>query len=179
MLEHNGEVFAGPVERAPEYGDEAQGCWVPKTKTWEDLGIDIPEPPDTEEASDIGPVKAAEYLPFLKRFRTIVEDMRSDIPNKRAQLIALKDEDDHSPTIWERLCVSYPDFPNSYFYHEFTLIPAIGMKTAKALFDSGIRTIGELSACSQEALSKVPGVGSRAARAVAAHFHNESESATS
>lgn len=50
-----------------------EGIWVPITKTYRELGIDIDDAPPGEQASDIGPIVAADYLPFLVAIRKIVE----------------------------------------------------------------------------------------------------------
>ena len=51
-----------------------EGIWMPKTKTYRDLGIDVDEPKSTM-ASDIGPIPSdgGGYLKFLLEVRQAVE----------------------------------------------------------------------------------------------------------
>ncbi len=76
VLEHHGGLFRGPGEPAA-YGPAADGIWLPNPRTWKELGIDLSQVPESEHASDIGPIRPGDYLPFLKEFRSIVESCTS------------------------------------------------------------------------------------------------------
>jgi hypothetical protein len=51
-------------------------CWVPVTRSWRSLDIDVEEMPETTIASEVGqlPVSGGDFLPFLLEYRMIVED---------------------------------------------------------------------------------------------------------
>jgi hypothetical protein len=51
-------------------------CWVPVTRSWRSLGIDLDEMPEATMASEVGqiPVCGGDFLPFLIEYRMIVED---------------------------------------------------------------------------------------------------------
>jgi hypothetical protein len=63
-------------DRPTEIVPMQHACWVPVTRSWHSLGIDMDEIPETTMASEIGqiPVNGGEFLPFLIEYRMIVED---------------------------------------------------------------------------------------------------------
>lgn len=74
-LRRHGEFHEGgecPTEVVP--GNI--GCWMPVLKTWRQLGIDLPEIPDSTMASEAGqiPLDGGDFLPFLIEYRMIVEE---------------------------------------------------------------------------------------------------------
>lgn len=74
-LQRHGEFHEGskrPAERLPR----AHAIWIFALKSWSELGIELPEVPDSTMASQIGqiPVDGGEFLPFLLEYRMIVED---------------------------------------------------------------------------------------------------------
>jgi hypothetical protein len=112
VLVHHGEIFAGPPGKAPVYGSPADGIWVPQTKSWKDLGIDIEEMPEGTHTSDIGLILPSEYLPFLVQFRSIVES--SDSPGEKLiRLESFAQSSTSHSSIWARLTSSYSNFPAS------------------------------------------------------------------
>ena len=59
----------------PEVGEPWMGIWVPKVKTWKELGFKgIKEFPESDVASDIGPVNHKKYLKFLIEIRAAAEN---------------------------------------------------------------------------------------------------------
>ncbi len=113
VLEHHGEVFNGPPSRAPRYGTQADGIWLPNIKSFQALGIDLPEPPEFTTASDIGPILPSSYIPFLLGFRNIVEG-NAAFENKLSALCALACESESYAEIWSRAAISYQDFPTRF-----------------------------------------------------------------
>ena len=158
VLEHHGEVFEGPPSKAPRYGSQADGIWVPKTKSWSQMGLNLQEPPESTCASEIGPIKPAVYLPFLKAFRRIVEADRPH-EDKLRNLQQLEGRSTSFAEIWVRLQKAYADFPHSFFYFELTELPGVGGKTARSLYQAGFRSVQEVLTASREALLAVPGIG--------------------
>lgn len=138
VLEHHGETFQGPPSKAPVYCSEADGGWDLKLKSWADLAgsesvrqrlIAIGEP-ERESASDVGPVKPSEYLPFLKDFRRIVEKP-SAVSSLLNELDSLPCSSPTYQQFWQKLSETYRDFPKSFFYMKFTEVSGIGAKAAK------------------------------------------------
>jgi hypothetical protein len=74
-LRRHGEFHEGsdpPAEVVPMQ----HACWVPVTRSWRSLGIEMDEIPETTMASEVGqiPVNGGDFLPFLIEYRMIVED---------------------------------------------------------------------------------------------------------
>ncbi len=91
VLQHHGEVHCGPPSAVPIYGSLGDGIWMYNTKSWSELaGRKVWDPPESCCASDIGPVLASKYLPFLKKFRAIVESNDS-VDQRLSQLVELQD----------------------------------------------------------------------------------------
>ena len=77
VLLHHGEIHS----KMPDdiiIRSQWEGIWLPATKTFSELGIDMPEP-EGIMASQIGyiPSNGGDYLPFLIRVREIVETVNS------------------------------------------------------------------------------------------------------
>lgn len=163
VLQHHGEVFKGPPSRAPRYASDADGIWVPRTKSWASLGFNLREPPESSAASDIGVVKPSEYLPFLVAFRRIVESSDSHATQLEA-LLALSTRSAAFRSFFERHQSHDPQFPVSFFHRRLMELPGVGPATAKALYEAGFRTVDEVRSASREALLGVRGVGPRLAQ---------------
>lgn len=165
ILEKHGKLFVGPKENAPEYGNQAQGIWVPKLKDglagsdWRNSAYETPQ------ASDVGHVKAADYLPFLKAYRRVVESDES-IPRKIDAIKSLGNESDRFRGFIERLGKAYDDFPESVFYRELTRIPGIGMTTARRLFELGYLCIDDLKNADAGELRKINGIGKKVIQSI-------------
>lgn len=154
ILEHHGEVFRGPPSQAPDYGGQAHGIWLPKTKG--ELGDVLQQ--GATHASDAGPVAPADYLPFLKAFRAIVEGPGDEMEKIRL-LRQMPKESPAFNRFWSKLTAYYPDFPESFFYLRLTELEGVGPTTAKRLFEVGIRSIEDVHAATDADLLAVRGVG--------------------
>lgn len=165
VLQHHGELFEGPPGAAPRYGAMADGFWVPEPKTWAELGFDLAEGRESTHASDVGPVSPSDYLPFLIDFRTIVESV-AVVPEKIARLNTLRSKSAAYRDLWQRLEAAYPEFPDSFFYHEFTKITGVGQKTARALYVAGFQCLSDLAAVEGAQLQRIPGVGAKTAKGI-------------
>ena len=75
ILEREGEFCPLPGPPPSIATEMWHGILLPKTKTWRDRGVDIPEFTGTGRSSDIGtvPVDGGAYLKFLLAVRRIVE----------------------------------------------------------------------------------------------------------
>jgi hypothetical protein len=170
VLIHHGETFSGPPSKAPRYGTD--GVWSPVTKTFRELGIDIDEISEGTEASEVGPVRASEYIPFLIDFRKIVEAQES-IDVKIVNIKKLCRGNKQYQIYFRMLNKFYKykgDFPASFFYNQFIVIPGIGAKSAKALFEAGIKTFDDLKNADDKALLAVPGIGQAALKEIKGYF---------
>jgi ribosomal protein S13 len=163
VLKHNGEIFNGPPSKAPVYGNQAAGCWIPKVDPQYNLAAGMV----SKSASDIGPILENEYIPFLIDFRKIVEDGKSDI-EKLEQLKQLKNIGKYKG-IWTKLKKSYNDFPQSFFYSAFTEINGIGRNTAKNIYDAGFMSMDDLFSAKDSDLLKIGGVGKASIQKIKAH----------
>jgi hypothetical protein len=175
VLIHHGETFSGPPSKAPRYGTEADGIWLYETKTWRELGVDIDEMSTGESASDVGPVRASEYIPFLIDFRKIVEGQES-IDVKIININKLGRANKQYQKYVRMLNKFYKykdDFPASFFYNQFTLIPGVGTKSAKTLFEAGIKTYDDLKNANDKTLLAIPGIGTAALKKIRGFFEKD------
>jgi hypothetical protein len=172
VLIHHGESFSGPPSKAPRYGTEADGIWLYKTKTWREIGINIDEMSEVEGASDVGPVRASEYILFLIDFRKIVEG-QDFINVKMTAIKKLCRNNTQYQKYFRMLNKSNEhkgDFPASFFYNQFTVIPGIGAKSAKSLFEADIKTFDDLKNADDKALLAVPGIGQAVLKKIRGYF---------
>jgi helix-hairpin-helix protein len=168
ILQHHGEFHPGPPSAAPRYSSIADGFWSYKTKSWSELAgrpLAIPDEPESTQASDIGPVTASQYLPFLKQFRMIVENGES-VEKRLSQLAQLRGRSPQFEDIWCRLEKGYPDFPASFFYMQLAVVPGIGAVLARRLFEQGFVDLATLQSATEDQLKQVPGVGSKLAKRI-------------
>lgn len=87
VLAEHGRIHRDLRSAPPEVVQEPwQGIWVPKTKSFQELGLSIGEPTESSCASDIGTVLPSQYLPFLIGVREVVEN--NGPPNQRRALLA-------------------------------------------------------------------------------------------
>jgi hypothetical protein len=175
VLQHHDELFEGPPSAAPRYGTMADGIWVPEPKTWAEFGFDLPEDPEGTHASDVGPVRPFDYLPFLVEFRTVVES-DATVPEKIARLHTLRSTSPGYSDFWHRLESAYPEFPESFFYREFTKIPGVGERTARALYAAGFHCHADLAAAEGAELQRVPGVGAKTVEAIVDYCQGDGDS---
>lgn len=158
VLIHHGEKFGGQPSKAPQYGTQDQGMWLPKTKSWKSLGIDLPELPPLQHATDAGPQNPDAYLPFLLAFRRIFESDKSD-EIKIAELQTLAAQTPEYSKFWQYHTQVREDFPHSLFYHTLLKLPGVGRKTARSLYDAGFRSVEQVQHSEPSELQKVPGIG--------------------
>jgi len=158
VLKRHGELFQGRPSSAPKYGSERDGIWIYKTKTWSQLGIDLPELSEVESASDVGPVNPSDYLPFLIDLRAIFESDKDDNEKIKAIKFLHKKSQIYADFL-SKLENFYDGFPEILFYKDFAKIPGVGLKMASKLYSSGFLTVESILNASEYELSKVPGLG--------------------
>lgn len=171
VLRHHDEIFNGPLNKAPRYGKEEDGTWVLEVKTWRELGVDIDEfnqIATAEGASD------AEYIKYLMDFRKIVEGQDS-IDTKISNIKKLRKGNPQYQKYFRMLNKTSEhkgDFPASFFYNQFIVIPGVGAKSAKALFKAGIKTIDDLRNADDKILLAAPGIGPAALKKIRGYFES-------
>src|SRR5262245_28147723 len=103
LLRHR--EFHEGSERPTEIVPMQHACWVPITRSWRSLGIDIDEMHKVTIASEVVqiPVNGGDFLPFLIEYRMIVEygggtltDLASLYPQYRDLLSPSKPRKAHS-----------------------------------------------------------------------------------
>lgn len=93
VLRRHGEMHVR-VDTCPPHIAQApwEGVWVPVTKTFRELGLDIDDPPIGTMASSVGqiPADGGEFLKFLIAARSIAEGSGSTVDKRRALAQALR-----------------------------------------------------------------------------------------
>lgn len=156
ILRRHGQVV--PLGTAlPDDFEQWMGIWFPQPKSWRELGLDIDELPEFEAASDAGPVKASEYLPFLIELREAIEDASGGIAGRIERL--------------ERVCAK-PKFArfvsalrgfeflrDCFFPPVLSLIPGLRSSSQVELRRHGLFTVAALRIAADNTLQAVNGVG--------------------
>ena len=156
-LRHQGQVWEGEPERAPQYGNEGDGYWrsieyESGEEVWSEIGQ---VPPDGGRFKD-----------FLIEFRQIIEGKSSTIEKIQAA---------------ERLCkssgiyTSFADligsnFPYSWFAVQLTVLPSVGPGTAQKLFDAGFIDLASVRTATDEDLTAIHGMGVGKVAAIRKYF---------
>ena len=150
-----------PMESGPPPSWGMQfGCWVPQTKTFREIGIDLPELELTNRtcASEIGqvPIEGGEFLHFLKAVRTIVE---GNVPAEQ-RLAALRQE--LSDDRWQVFCARLGGREAIYdrFFPSFIeCLPKLNAESVRQIWDKGWTTPAALMAASDKELLDIKGIG--------------------
>lgn len=133
-----------------------EGIWLPLTKTFRELGLDVDEFPDGTFASDAGQVKADEYLPFLIAVREIVE-LHEPIDSRVAKLRNMLQNER-----WRHFVDAnggIEAIADHFFPRFVSTIPKIGSAVAEELFRRGLATPDAIAAAGDEDLASIKGVG--------------------
>jgi hypothetical protein len=152
------------TEDLPAYGPPWAGIWVPRVRTWAELGFtQFRESPDGDRASTIGPVPAdgGALLPFLKEYRLIVESAMS--VEDRVDLIrGLVRRPEHADVV-ARLG---GELPTEWAVAELAETLGIGLGLAQRMFDAGYLDAARVRAASDDQLRTIRGVGPARLRAI-------------
>jgi hypothetical protein len=133
-----------------------QGTWVPKLKSWRELGLDIDEPAESASASEIGLIHRGPYLPFLMAIRKQVESEGS---------ISLRIEKLHAELRkpeWTDFVARHQGIDaitNKFFPFFIDTLPAISTAIKEQLKEQGIKTADQLSQIELRVLLSVKGIG--------------------
>ena len=157
VLLRDGEIHTDRKITPPEIAKAMwEGIWVLQTITWRELGIDIDEFPPSSQASEIGPILPAEYLPFLIAVRTIVEthepvETRIEKLMRMPLSTELADFAQKHGGMNELAERFFPPFING--------IPRIPGSAKYALSELGLNTPNKLAAASDEIVLSIQGIG--------------------
>lgn len=164
VLQHHAEVFTGLPDQLPQYGDLSEGVWLPEVD-YSGLGLDAPD--EGTMATAIGPVAAdgGHFLPFLKKFRAVVESGGSE-EEQFSRLRTLARSDPEYRKIARRLD---PKFPSGWFAARLQEIPGFGQITARKFVEAGVLSLDHIRRTSDEKLLKVDGVGIKAVERIRAY----------
>jgi len=166
ILKHHSEIFKGLPSRAPIYGSQREGIWLPEINPEYNLGSDI----IPECASDIGPIKEHEYLPFLIDFRTIIES--NDTHNNKLERINKLVRLEKYHKVSNLIHKADENFPHTFFYTQLITVPGIGTKAAQNIYEAGLVSIDDLLSADETELLKIKGIGKEAVRKVKQYKDN-------
>lgn len=108
-------------------------------------------------ASDAGPVKPAEYMPFLIAFRTIVEDGSATIRERMAKIEALFQQAEWAGFI---AALQGSERVSGWFFPTvLSRISGLPHSSQAALSETGIRTVAGLRATDDKMLRAIKGIG--------------------
>lgn len=173
VLKHHGEVFKERNQTTPSYAKELwHGIWLPKTKSFKELGLDIEEIEEGTSSSEIGYVKSSEYVPFLIEFRKIVESDKST-DEMLQELYNLANINQKFKSFWDRHCEVETNFPHSFFYKQLTLIDGVGAKSAKLLYENGFKNTKDIQCAKDEEILKVKGIGNSLLQKIRGDLENK------
>jgi hypothetical protein len=157
VLKRHGEIHSDIHTKPEQIAKEMwEGIWLPKLATWRELGIDEDEMDESTIASNIGQIKASEYLPFLISVREIVETNESI--DSRINMMRKKP----MTGIWKTYVVKHggiDEIINQFFPRFINTIPKLNKTTIDELSRLGIFTANKLEAASDSSLMSINGIG--------------------
>jgi hypothetical protein len=166
VLRWHGHIHEGRNSPPPAVIRESwEGVWLPKTKTFRELGVDLLELPPGHMASDIGPipVDGGGYLRFLIAVRKIVEG-GEPVASRVEALQAFLGLPEWSPFI-EKL--SYRSSLVDYFFPPFLrTIPRLGQAAQSKLAEMHLDTPNRLAAASDDTFLAFKGIGPATLKAI-------------
>lgn len=133
----------------------AFGIWLPVTKSWKELGIPLSEPETTSDmASAIGliPTDGGDFLPFLIKYRQIVEAKTPRIDT----LVKLAELEPNYKYFTKQLG---GDLCKLFVLPELQSLKGCGKKTAENLYKAGYISKVQVVEATVEELVAVPGIG--------------------
>ncbi len=157
VLLRHGEIHMDRNMKPPRIALEPwEGIWLPKTKTFRELGLDMDEPTPGEHASSIGPILPSDYLPFLIAVREIVE-LTDSIESRINRL-------HEKPMVgdWKTYIEKHGGIGSviGYLFHDFIdTIPNISFAIRNELSDLGLDTPNRIAAATDETLLSIKGIG--------------------
>lgn len=166
VLLRHGEVHTDRNTEPPEIVREGwEGIWLPKLKSWSDLIEDKKWAAQLDKAerqnpggmaSDIGTIRAEDYLPFLIAVREIVE-LRDSIESRIKQLRDKLMEHNWQTNV--EMHGGVDKIIGNFFPRFIDTIPKINDATIAELFRLDLDTPNRIAAVSDETLLGINGIG--------------------
>jgi hypothetical protein len=167
VLRRHGELYQKNDGKQPQIVcNQWEGIWVPKKKTWHELGIDFEEMGESTHASSIGYVLPTEYLPFLIAVREIVElpsSIEHRIQKLRQMLFACA---------WQEFVVKHGGIEaivQEFFPRHIAPMPRLPEATREELRKLGLVTTNLMAVATDERLLGVKGIGPAKLKAIRAY----------
>ncbi|MDO9012282.1 MAG: hypothetical protein Q7U78_10835 [Gallionella sp.] len=157
VLLRHGEIHSDINSEPPKIANEMwEGIWIIKTKTWNELGLDLNEVQESTMASEIGQIRAGDYLPFLIAVREIVE-LNDSIDSRINKLREKAKGDDWRPFIRKHGGIN--KVIAKFFPRFIDTIPKINEATIEDLSSLSLDTPNIIAGATDEALLTVKGIG--------------------
>jgi len=157
VLLHHGEIYRKNDGKQPIIAIEPwEGFWVPRTKTYRELGLDIDEMNLDIVASMIGPIDSKEYVPFLIAIRKIVE-LNETIEYRIKNLREMSIEKGWDIYINKHGGIS--EIINIFFPKIIYMIPNINKNISDNLLELGLDTLNKISIATDSTLLNIKGIG--------------------
>lgn len=160
VLKHHKEKIFDKNKKLPKYAKEGwEGIWLPITKTYKELGIDMEEIPKGTCSSDLGYLSVEEqelYFNFLLKFHTISESEKE--VNEKINLIKdLIKTDREFSKYYERVTGNGKLFLEDYF--GLLIRNVLPPKVSSILKDNGYVLLEDLKNVNLDDLLKIDGIG--------------------
>jgi len=157
VLKRHGEIHSDINSEPPKIANEMwEGIWIPKTKTFRELGLDVEEMPESTVASNIGQIRAKEYLPFLISVRQIIElDESINIRINKLRNVPMTGS-------WNAFVNQHGGIDriiNEFFPRFIDTIPNFNSTIIEALSKQGILTANQIRNASDDTLLSISGIG--------------------
>jgi len=167
VLLRHGEIHTDRSKLPPKIEKEMwEGIWTPKTRTYGELGIDLPEMPPGAHASSIGPIVAGDYLPFLIAIRKIVE-LNESIENRIDKLREMLSACD-----WQEFLGKHGGTEKivQYLFPRYIRpMPKLPASTVGELDRLGLDTPNRIATATDEVLLGIKGIGRVKLQAIRGH----------
>ena len=158
VLLRHGEVHTDKNTEPPKIAMEMwEGIWVTKIKTWRELGFNVDEFSPSTTASDIGLVKASEYLPFLIAIRSAIETPYQDIAEVTNRIIEVAKNPQFSSFVAGHGGVD--GLINKVAPNVISCMQGISTPIKQSLAGAGLDTIAKIDATTDAELLKLNGMG--------------------
>lgn len=148
VLRRHGESHSNPDTAPPPIAlNQWEGMWMPQV---------FNDPYDGEMASDVGPVRANDYLPFLLAIREVIE-AHGSIEHRIARLRGMHIENCQKCFLERHGGIE--GIIDSFFPAFASTIPSINRETVFELNALGLNTANRLSAATDKTLLAIKGIG--------------------
>lgn len=175
VLLRHGEIYLKNDGQQPQIAREPwEGIWLPKLKSWRELGADIDEMAPGTHASDIGPIRPDEYLPFLIAVRRIIE-ANDPIEHRIEKLREMLTKDEWQKFVSQRgpshiSRSTGVDWIIECFFPRFVgTIPKVPASAENSLSRLGLDTPNRIAAAPDETLLSIKGIGRAKLQAIREH----------